>query len=180
MADAARPQGVPPVRRGWEPASGGGEAGRSQRDATSSAPLEPVDSVARVAACVDAVRPCHRCQAARAGCARQPPVQALCSARSGRRRDGADWTASAAPQCHTYLAPTKCPMPHQGCNSCLQPSTLCTQRANLSTQAAAGPRAKKSSAAFMTNQVPANTARRRQLVDRGVYLSSATAAAQLA
>ena len=58
MAEAARPQGVPPVRRGWEPASGGAEAGPSQRDASSSgAPLEPADTMARVSACVDTAPP---------------------------------------------------------------------------------------------------------------------------
>ena len=79
MVDAARPQGVPPMRRGWEPASGGTEAGLSQRNATSSAPLEPADTMARVSACVltrfgHAVMPLPFLRAAHAGCARQAPV----------------------------------------------------------------------------------------------------------
>ena len=63
MVDAARPQGVPPMRRGWEPASGGTEAGLSQRNATSSGPLEPADTMARVSACVNTVRPCRHAAA---------------------------------------------------------------------------------------------------------------------
>ena len=63
MLDAARPPGVPPMRHGWEPASGGAEAGLSQRNATSSAPLEPADTMARVTACVNTVRPCRHAAA---------------------------------------------------------------------------------------------------------------------
>ena len=60
---------------------------------------------------------------------------------------------------------TQCPMPHQGWRSWFQPCTLRIQRTALLPQAAAGPRTKKSSAAFMQNQSPAKTARRQQLVD---------------
>ena len=68
----------------------------------------------------------------------------------------------------TYRA--QCPMPHQASSSWFQPCTLRIQRTALLPQAAAGPRTKKSSAAFMQNQSPAKTARRRQLVDTGLPL----------
>ena len=171
MTSPARPQGVPAVRRGWEPASGGAGAGPSQSDVTSSAPLEPADSLARVSACVE-----HRGHATAAmPHARAALVSLLrkCtpSARSRNRREEAAWVASAAHRARTYRA--QCPMPHQGWRSWFQPCTLRIQRTALLPQAAAGPRTKKSSAAFMQNQSPAKTARRRQLVDTGVAPLSA-------
>ena len=116
-------------------------------------------------------RPCHRCDAARAGCASQPPVQVpslrLEVVTGGRRQPGPRRPHRAMP----YR--TQCPMPHQGWRSWFQPCTLRIQRTALLPQAAAGPRTKKSSAAFMQNQSPAKTARRRQLVDTGVAPLSA-------
>ena len=92
-------------------------------------------------------------------------ASALPSARSPNRRVEAAWAASAAHRARTYRA--QCPMPHQASSSWFQPCTLRIQRTALLPQAAAGPRTKKSSAAFMQNQSPAKTARRRQLVDTG-------------
>ena len=104
-------------------------------------------------------------------------ASALPSARSRNRREEAAWAASAAHRTRTYRA--QCPMPHQGWRSWFQPCTLRIQRTALLPQAAAGPRTKKSSAAFMQNQGPAKTARRRQLVDTGVAPQLSTSAAGL-
>ena len=91
----------------------------------------------------------------------------------GRRQPGPRRPHRARP----YRA--QCPMPHQASSSWFQPCTLRIQRTALLPQAAAGPRTKKSSAAFMQNQGPAKTARRRQLVDTGVAPQLSTSAAGL-
>ena len=99
---------------------------------------------------------------------------ALPSARSRNRREEAAWAASP----HRAMRVSG-PMPNAASGLQLKPSTLTIQRTALLPQAAAGPRTKKSSAAFMQSQGPAKTARRQQLVDAGVAPQLSTSAAGL-